>query len=85
MALITLEGSRNKYQLHYNGGSVILVSFITVCYNPSREKTFGMTILEAHLCGTRSVVYKGTACEEARIYMGALLWTGCGLHVPCRL
>ena len=39
--------------------------------NPSREETFGMTILEAHLCGTRSIVYKGTACEEvANMYDG---------------
>ena len=32
--------------------------------NPSVEETFGMTTLEAQYCGTPSVVYKGTACEE---------------------
>ncbi len=30
----------------------------------SREETFGMTILEACKCGTKSVVYKNTACAE---------------------
>ncbi len=32
--------------------------------NPSREETFGMTTVEALACGTKAVVYKGTACEE---------------------
>ncbi len=32
--------------------------------NPSKEETFGMTTLEASACGTQSIVYKGTACEE---------------------
>lgn len=32
--------------------------------NPSREETFGLTSLEAQYCGTPSVVYQGTACEE---------------------
>ena len=30
----------------------------------SKEETFGMTILEAYYCGTPSVVYRDTACEE---------------------
>lgn len=34
---------------------------------PSKEETFGMTILEADRCGTRSVVLKGTACEEVAL------------------
>ena len=39
--------------------------------NPSVEETFGMTILEAACCGTPSIVYQGTACEEvARMYGG---------------
>ena len=39
--------------------------------NPSVEETFGMTILEAHCCGTPSLVYQGTACEEvASLYGG---------------
>ncbi len=32
--------------------------------NPSTEETFGMTAMEARCCGTESVVYKDTACEE---------------------
>lgn len=35
-----------------------------VLVSASREETFGMTILEAHSCGTPSIVYKNTACEE---------------------
>lgn len=30
----------------------------------SKEETFGLTILEAYYCGTKSIVYKDTACEE---------------------
>ena len=32
--------------------------------NPSVEETFGMTTLEALYCGTPSIVYEDTACEE---------------------
>lgn len=32
--------------------------------NSSKEETFGMTTAEAEVCGTKSIVYKGTACEE---------------------
>ena len=35
-----------------------------VYVNPSREETFGMTVLEAQSCGTKAIVYKDTACEE---------------------
>ncbi len=35
-----------------------------VLVNPSVEETFGMTVLEALACGTKSIVYQGTACEE---------------------
>ena len=31
---------------------------------PSREETFGMTVLEAACCGTTPIVYRGTACQE---------------------
>lgn len=31
---------------------------------PSVEETFGMTVAEAAVCGTTSIVYNGTACEE---------------------
>ena len=43
----------------------------------SREETFGLTILEAHHCGTKSVVYQGTACEEvAELYGGVAVEMG---------
>lgn len=32
--------------------------------NPSYEETFGLTTAEAQACGTYSIVYKDTACEE---------------------
>ena len=35
-----------------------------VLVNPSVEETFGMTQIEAHACGTPSIVYENTACEE---------------------
>ena len=41
--------------------------------NPSREETFGMTILEAHCCGTKSVVYEKTACEEVALLCGGIV------------
>ena len=40
--------------------------------NPSVEETFGMTILEAACCGTASVVYQGTACEEVAAQHGGI-------------
>lgn len=35
-----------------------------VFVNPSYEETFGLTTAEAQACGTYSIVYKDTACEE---------------------
>lgn len=35
-----------------------------VLVNPSVEETYGMTQVEAKACGTPSIVYKDTACEE---------------------
>lgn len=32
--------------------------------NPSYEETFDLTTAEAQACGTYSIVYKDTACEE---------------------
>lgn len=32
--------------------------------NPSVEETFGLTTLEALSCGTKAIVFRGTACEE---------------------
>lgn len=39
---------------------------------PSVEETFGMTVLEAALCGTKSIVYQGTACEEVAVPRGGI-------------
>ena len=41
--------------------------------NPSKEETFGMTAVEAEACGTKSVVYKDTACEEIANSNGSLV------------
>lgn len=42
-----------------------------VFVNPSREESFGLTTLEAEECGTQTIVYKDTACEEvAGLYGG---------------
>ena len=35
-----------------------------VFVNPSVEETFGMTTVEAQSCGTNTIAYQGTACEE---------------------
>ena len=41
-----------------------IYSAADIYVNLSKEETFGMTILEAKACGTNSIVYKNTACEE---------------------
>ena len=41
-----------------------------VYVNPSVEETFGMTALEAQCCGTPSIVYEDTACEEVALAYG---------------
>lgn len=41
-----------------------IYSAADVFVNLSVEETFGMTTLEALHCGTRPIVYAGTACEE---------------------
>ena len=43
-----------------------------VFVNPSVEETFGLTGLEAAACGTKTVCYKGTACEEVAKSYGGL-------------
>ena len=48
-----------------------IYSVADVFVNPSTEETFGLTTLEALSCGTPSIVYRDTACEEvARTYGG---------------
>lgn len=45
-----------------------------VYLNPSVEETFGMTTAEASACGTKSIVYKGSASEEvAHMYNGIVV------------
>lgn len=44
-----------------------------VFVNLSKEETFGLTTLEALACGTPSIVYKGTACEEVAIENGGVI------------
>ena len=41
-----------------------IYSAADVFINPSKEETFGLTVLEAESCGTNVIVYKNTACEE---------------------
>ena len=43
---------------------------VFVC--PSTEETFGMTVLEACCCGTKTVVYQDTACEEIAREFGGI-------------
>ena len=48
-----------------------------VFVNPSREETFGMTTVEASMCGAKTIVYEGTACEEvAKKYGGIAVPAG---------
>ncbi len=49
---------------------VEIYSAADLCINPSVEETFGMTILEAACCGTPSIVYQDTACEEIALQFG---------------
>lgn len=43
-----------------------------VFVNPSRQETFGLTTLEALSCGTKTIVYKNTACEEVTEKYGGI-------------
>ena len=43
---------------------------VFVC--PSTEETFGMTVLEAACCGTKTIVYQDTACEEVADAFGGM-------------
>ncbi len=47
-------------------------SAANVFVNPSVEETFGLTTLEAHCCGTPSVVYENTACQEIAEQFGGI-------------
>ena len=50
-----------------------IYSAADIFVNPSREETFGMTSAEAIACGTKSIVYKDTACEEIAIKNGGII------------
>lgn len=41
-----------------------------VFVNPTYEETFGLTTLEAVSCGTHTIVYEDTACEEVALEIG---------------
>lgn len=56
--IIGIERTTNQNEL------AGLYSTANVFVNPSVEETFGMTSAEAVACGTESIVYQGTACEE---------------------
>lgn len=56
---------------------VKIYSAADIFVNPSYEETFGLTTVEAISCGTKAVVYAGTAAEEiAREYGGAIIEPG---------
>lgn len=44
-----------------------------VYVNPSREETYGLTNAEALACGTPTIVYKDTACEEVARENGGIV------------
>ena len=48
---------------------------VFVC--PSTEETFGMTVLEAACCGTKTIVYQDTACEEVADAFGGMAVPRC--------
>ena len=52
------------------GQLVEIYSAADLYINPSVEETFGMTTLEAQYCGTPSIVYEDTACEEIAAQFG---------------
>ena len=49
-----------------------IYSTADVFVNPSKEETFGLTTAEAISCGTRSIVYRHTACEEIVNMLGGV-------------
>lgn len=63
--ILGIERTNNIQQL------IEIYSEADVFVNPSKEETFGLTTVEAKLCGTMPIVYKNTACEEVvNIYGG---------------
>ena len=64
LGLPRIEGQRSMAEL-YTAADVL--------FQPSREETFGLTIAEAHACGTPAVVYAGGACEETATPLGGVV------------
>ena len=59
------------------GQLVEIYSAADLYINTSVDETFGMTVLEAICCGTPSLVYQGTACEEVtKLYGGTAVPRG---------
>ena len=56
--ILTIARTNNQQEL------AEIYTAADVFVNPSKEETFGLTSLEAEYCGTTSIVYQGTACEE---------------------
>lgn len=56
--VISIDRTNNQTELAeiYTAADVFI--------NPSREETFGLTTVEALACGTKAIVFRGTACEE---------------------
>ena len=57
-SILALPRTNNVQQL------VEIYSAADLYISTSVDETFGMTVLEAKCCGTPSIVYEGTACEE---------------------
>ena len=75
-----ISGKTNVLCIPRTNSTIELAQIYTaadVFVNPSREETFGLTTLEAIRCGTKTIVYKGTACEEiANLYGGIVVEQG---------
>ncbi len=66
-SILALPRTRNAQELAqwYTAADVFV--------SPSVEETFGMTVLEAALCGTVPLVYRSTACEEVARAQGGII------------
>ena len=65
-SILALPRTKNVQEL------VEIYSAADIYINTSVDETFGMTVLEASLCGTPSIVYAGTACQEVTDLYGGL-------------
>lgn len=65
--IIGLQKTNSQHEL------AELYTAADVFVNPSTEETYGMTTLEASLCGTRAIVFEGTACAETALLHGGIV------------